>query len=154
MNTILEMQKELQSKLHVKNQTIKSIDNIPTLGEKCDALMYNKNALDYEFKEVLEALSASDDPSSLWEFKEVLEALSASDDPSSLWKNWKLKYNETRSKLYADLTPIQKRELQMEFVDMFCFFLNMMLVLEIDSETLFSLYKEKYKINLNRIKDY
>lgn len=135
MDTILEMQKELQSKLHVKNQTIKSIDNIPTLGEKCDALMYNKNALDYEFKEVLEALSASD-------------------DPSSLWKNWKLKYNETRSKLYADLTPIQKRELQMEFVDMFCFFLNMMLVLEIDSETLFSLYKEKYKINLNRIKDY
>ena len=126
MNTILEMQKELQSKLHVKNQTIKSIDNIPTLGEKCDALMYNKNALDYEFKEVLEALSASD-------------------DPSSLWKNWKLKYNETRSKLYADLTPIQKRELQMEFVDMFCFFLNMMLVLEIDSETLFSLYKEKYR---------
>ena len=135
MNTILEMQKELQSKLHVKNQAIKNIENIPTLGEKCDALMYNKNALDYEFKEVLEALSVSD-------------------DPSSLWKNWKLKYNETRSKLYTDLTDSQKRELQMEFVDMFCFFLNMMLVLEIDAETLFSLYKEKYKINLSRIKDY
>ena len=135
MNTILEMQKELQSKLHVKNQAIKNIENIPTLGEKCDALMYNKNALDYEFKEVLEALSVSD-------------------DPSSLWKNWKLKYNETRSKLYTDLTDSQKRELQMEFVDMFCFFLNMMIVLEIDTETLFSLYKEKYKINLSRIKDY
>ena len=135
MNNILEMQKDLQSKLHVKNQAIKSIENISTLGEKCDALMYNKNALDYEFKEVLEALSASE-------------------DPSSLWKNWKQKYNETRSKLYTDLTDSQKRELQMEFVDMFCFFLNMMLVLEIDTETLFSLYKEKYKINLNRIKDY
>ena len=99
MDRILEMQKDLQSKLHVKNQAIKSIENISTLGEKCDALMYNKNAFDYEFKEVLEALSASE-------------------DPSSLWKNWKQKYNETRSKLYTDLTDSQKRELQMEFVDM------------------------------------
>ena len=135
LDDILELQKQLQNKLHNKNDLIPYINKLNTLGEKCDVLMYNKNAFDYEFKEVLEALSASN-------------------DPSSLWKNWKKNYELTRSKLYSDLSEKQKSELQMEFVDMFCFFLNMMLVLDIDEKTLFEVYTQKHKINLERIKDY
>lgn len=135
LEIMLNKQKELQNKLSEKNKSLK-LENLKTLGEKLDYLVYTKMAFDDEFRETIDALAGTN---------------KSQKERSSLWKKWKSDNEKIRSIKFEDLSEKELKDLKFEVTDMFCFFLNMLLVLNINAEELFSYYNLKTSENNKRI---
>lgn len=137
LDIMFKEQKKLQDELSNNNKS-KPIKEMKTLGEKLDYLLYTKMAFDDEFRETIDALAGTN--------KNPKQR-------SSLWKNWKSDNQIIRNLEYNSLSKKELDDLKFEVVDMFSFFLNMLLVLEIESSDLYSYYKSKLHKNLKRIEN-
>lgn len=110
-------------------------DDLSKIGEIYDWLRDNKIALDDEFREVVDALPGMNLPEK---------------ERSALWKKWKANHLKLREKDISELEPNELKELKFELIDMWHFFMNMMLGLRISSKELFTYYYYKNLENLRR----
>ena len=69
---------------------------------------------------------------------------------SALWKKWKANHLKLREKDISELEPNELKELKFELIDMWHFFMNMMLGLRISSKELFTYYYYKNLENIRR----
>lgn len=134
---MLEMQKALQEALFKKNPQVQDVNNLNTLGQKADWLRDNKIAFDDEFRETMDALAGMNKPEK---------------ERSALWKKWKKNYDTLRSEEFNKLSTDEQIELKFEVCDMFHFFMNMMLAVNMSAEDMFVYYYYKNKENFDRIK--
>lgn len=104
-----------------------------TIGEIVDFCMMNKHAIEDEMGEFMDALGGIDDGVG-----------------NAAWKPWKSANKEIRSKRIADLTEADKKELKMEFVDMFHFFMNFGIIIGMDAREVYNMYFAKAKENVQR----
>lgn len=110
-------------------------DDLSKIGEIYDWLRDNKVALDDEFREVVDALPGMNLPEK---------------ERSALWKKWKANHLKLREKDISELEPNELKELKFELIDMWHFFMNMMLGLRISSKELFTYYYYKNLENIRR----
>ena len=110
-------------------------DKLNDIGEIYDWLRDNKIALDDEFREVVDALPGMNLPEK---------------ERSALWKKWKANHLKLRNKKITELEPNELKELKFELIDMWHFFMNMMLGLRISSKELFTYYYYKNLENIRR----
>ena len=133
---MLNAQNSLQVHLSETVEGNKCPDDLSKIGEIYDWLRDNKVALDDEFREVVDALPGMNLPEK---------------DRSALWKKWKANHLKLREKDISELEPNELKELKFELIDMWHFFMNMMLGLKISSKELFTY--DYYK-NLENIRRY
>ena len=133
---MLEMQNDLQAVYTAKHGRSLPPRHITTKGELITFLKDQKEAFDDEFRELIEAVHGMSRPAS---------------ERSSGWKKWKGDYDKIRAEgIDENLTPEDITERDMEFVDMYHFFMNMQLALKISEEKLFVYYNLKNKENHDR----
>lgn len=132
---MLNAQNSLQVHLSETVEGNKRPDKLNDIGEIYDWLRNNKIALDDEFREVVDALPGMNLPEK---------------ERSALWKTWKANHLKLRNKKITELEPNELKELKFELIDMWHFFMNMMLSLNISSKELFTYYYYKNLENLRR----
>ena len=132
---MLNAQNSLQVHLSETVEGNKCPDDLSKIGEIYDWLRDNKVALDDEFREVVDALPGMNLPEK---------------DRSALWKKWKANHLKLREKDISELEPNELKELKFELIDMWHFFMNMMLGLRISSKELFTYYYYKNLENIRR----
>ena len=132
---MLNAQNSLQVHLSETVEGNKCPDNLSKIGEIYDWLRDNKVALDDEFREVVDALPGMNLPEK---------------ERSALWKKWKANHLKLREKDISELEPNELKELKFELIDMWHFFMNMMLGLRISSKELFTYYYYKNLENIRR----
>lgn len=132
---MLNAQNSLQVHLSETVEGNKCPDDLSKIGEIYDWLRDNKIALDDEFREVVDALPGMNLPEK---------------DRSALWKKWKANHLKLREKDISELEPNELKELKFELIDMWHFFMNMMLGLRISSKELFTYYYYKNLENIRR----
>lgn len=132
---MLNAQNSLQVHLSETVEGNKCPDDLSKIGEIYDWLRDNKIALDDEFREVVDALPGMNLPEK---------------ERSALWKKWKANHLKLREKDISELEPNELKELKFELIDMWHFFMNMMLGLRISSKELFTYYYYKNLENLRR----
>ena len=132
---MLNAQNSLQVHLSETVEGNKNPADLKTIGEIYDWLRDNKVALDDEFREVVDALPGMNLPEK---------------DRSALWKKWKANHLKLRQKEISELEPNELKELKFELIDMWHFFMNMMLGLKISSKELFTYYYYKNLENIRR----
>lgn len=110
-------------------------ENLSKLGEIYDWLLSNKIALDDEFREVVDALPGMN---------------LSEKERSAIWKKWKANHLKLREKSISELDTNELKELKFEVIDMWHFFMNMMLGLKISSRELFTYYYYKNLENIRR----
>lgn len=132
---MLNAQNSLQVHLSETVEGNKCPDDLSKIGEIYDWLRDNKVALDDEFREVVDALPGMNLPEK---------------DRSALWKKWKANHLKLREKDISELEPNELKELKFELIDMWHFFMNMMLGLKISSKELFTYYYYKNLENIRR----
>ena len=132
---MLNAQNSLQVHLSKTVEGNKCPNDLSKIGEIYDWLRDNKIALDDEFREVVDALPGMNLPEK---------------ERSALWKKWKANHLKLREKDISELEPNELKELKFELIDMWHFFLNMMLGLRISSKELFTYYYYKNLENIRR----
>ena len=132
---MLNAQNSLQVHLSETVEGNKCPDDLSKIGEIYDWLRDNKVALDDEFREVVDALPGMNLPEK---------------ERSALWKKWKANHLKLREKDISELEPNELKELKFELIDMWHFFMNMMLGLRISSKELFTYYYYKNLENIRR----
>ena len=132
---MLNAQNSLQIHLSETVEGNKCPDDLSKIGEIYDWLRDNKIALDDEFREVVDALPGMNLPEK---------------ERSALWKKWKANHLKLREKDISELEPNELKELKFELIDMWHFFMNMMLGLRISSKELFTYYYYKNLENIRR----
>ncbi len=133
---MLNMQYDLQIALAEKKpEHNPRPDELVTLGDKFNWLRENKQAFDDEYREILDALPGVDTPAK---------------DRSALWKRWKTKYNDIRSKTFADLSNDELKELKYELCDSFHFYMNFFFAIDMSAEEMFVYYYFKNAENHRR----
>ena len=132
---MLNAQNSLQVHLSETVEGNKCPDDLSKIGEIYDWLRDNKVALDDEFREVVDALPGMNLPEK---------------ERSALWKKWKANHLKLREKNISELEPNELKELKFELIDMWHFFMNMMLGLRISSKELFTYYYYKNLENIRR----
>lgn len=132
---MLNAQNSLQVHLSETVEGNKRPDKLNDIGEIYDWLRDNKIALDDEFREVVDALPGMNLPEK---------------ERSALWKKWKANHLKLRNKKITELEPNELKELKFELIDMWHFFMNMMLSLNISSKELFTYYYYKNLENIRR----
>jgi hypothetical protein len=132
---MLNAQNSLQIHLSETVEGNKCPDDLSKIGEIYDWLRDNKIALDDEFREVVDALPGMNLPEK---------------ERSALWKKWKSNHLKLREKDISELEPNELKELKFELIDMWHFFMNMMLGLRISSKELFTYYYYKNLENIRR----
>lgn len=132
---MLNAQNSLQEHLSETVEGNKCPDDLSKIGEIYDWLRDNKVALDDEFREVVDALPGMN---------------LAEKERSALWKKWKANHLKLREKDISELEPNELKELKFELIDMWHFFMNMMLGLRISSKELFTYYYYKNLENIRR----
>ena len=135
LEVMLNAQNSLQEHLSKTVEGNKCPDDLSKIGEIYDWLRDNKIALDDEFREVVDALPGMNLPEK---------------DRSALWKKWKANHLKLRQKDISELEPTELKELKFELIDMWHFFMNMMLGLKISSKELFTYYYYKNLENIRR----
>lgn len=138
---MMNMQNDLQALYASKHKRQPPPHDVKTKGELIDFLKDQKEAFDDEFRELIEAVHGMSRPAS---------------ERSSGWKKWKSNYDVIRAEgVNENLTDDDKVEVKFEGIDMFHFFMNIMLVLRLDEREMFILYNLKNRENYNRqIKGY
>jgi hypothetical protein len=89
------------------------------------------------------------------ELRETFDALGGIKDGigNGVWKPWKKSYHEQAPKMcFNDLSENDKKELQMELIDIQHFLFNMMLASGLTSQDLMNMYFAKNKENRERQK--
>lgn len=132
---MLNAQNSLQVHLSETVEGNKCPDDLSKIGEIYDWLRDNKIALDDEFREVVDALPGMNLPEK---------------ERSALWKKWKANHLKLREKDISELELNELKELKFELIDMWHFFMNMMLGLRISSKELFTYYYYKNLENIRR----
>ena len=132
---MLNAQNSLQVHLSETVEGNKCPDDLSKIGEFYDWLRDYKIALDDEFREVVDALPGMNLPEK---------------ERSALWKKWKANHLKLRDKDISELEPNELKELKFELIDMWHFFMNMMLGLRISSKELFTYYYYKNLENIRR----
>ena len=132
---MLNAQNSLQVHLSETVEGNKCPNDLSKIGEIYDWLRDNKIALDDEFREVVDALPGMNLPEK---------------ERSALWKKWKANHLKLREKDISELEPNELKELKFELIDMWHFFMNMMLGLRISSKELFTYYYYKNLENIRR----
>lgn len=132
---MLNAQNSLQVHLSETVEGNKCPDKLNNIGEIYDWLRDNKIALDDEFREVVDALPGMNLPEK---------------ERSALWKKWKANHLKLRERDISELEPNELKELKFELIDMWHFFMNMMLGLRISSKELFTYYYYKNLENIRR----
>ena len=135
LEVMLNAQNSLQEHLSKTVEGNKKPADLKTIGEIYDWLRDNKIALDDEFREAVDALPGMN----------LLER-----DRSALWKKWKANHLKLRNKTISELESNELKELKFELIDMWHFFMNMMLSLNISSKELFVYYYYKNLENIRR----
>ena len=135
LEVMLDAQNSLQEHLSKTVEGNKCPDDLSKIGEIYDWLRDNKIALDDEFREVVDALPGMNLPEK---------------DRSALWKKWKANHLKLREKDISELESNELKELKFELIDMWHFFMNMMLGLKISSKELFIYYYYKNLENIRR----
>ena len=135
LEVMLDAQNSLQEHLSKTVEGNKCPDDLSKIGQIYDWLRDNKIALDDEFREVVDALPGMNLPEK---------------DRSALWKKWKANHLKLRQKDISELEPNELKELKFELIDMWHFFMNMMLGLKISSKELFTYYYYKNLENIRR----
>lgn len=135
LDVMLNAQNSLQEHLSKTVEGNKKPADLKTIGEIYDWLRDNKIALDDEFREVVDALPGMNLPEK---------------DRSALWKKWKTNHLKLRQKDISELESNELKELKFELIDMWHFFMNMMLGLRISSKELFIYYYYKNLENIRR----
>lgn len=136
LDEMLHMQKTLQKRLaQDKPLCNKDPDEVKTCGE---VLQWMRNQDDYIADETRELYTA-------------LGGMSRGEkDASSVWKPWKSDHLKLQAVNYDDLSPEDKLEVQFEMIDQVCFFLNKLMVLGFDTQSLFEMYYLKMGENFAR----
>jgi len=106
-----------------------------TIGEIVDFCFMNKHAIEDEFGEFMDGLGGIADGGG-----------------NAGWKPWKKANAEIRKQKISDLSPNDLKELKMEFVDAFHFFMNFGIVIGMTSEELYNYYMSKAAENFERQK--
>ena len=135
LEVMLNAQNSLQKHLSKTVEGNKCPDDLSKIGEIYDWLRDNKIALDDEFREVVDALPGMNLPEK---------------ERSALWKKWKANHLKLREKDISELEQNELKELKFELIDMWHFFMNMMLGLRISSKELFIYYYYKNLENIRR----
>lgn len=134
--TMYDMQNSLQQMLHEKLPLYNpNPNNLETVGQIFDYLRENKQAIDDEYRELIDALPGMSLPEK---------------ERSALWKRWKSNHCNIRDIKFADLSEEDKFELQFECCDILHFYLNMMIALKITPEQMFTMYYSKNHANVER----
>lgn len=129
---MLDSQAKLQRELSTRVKGNVDPSTCDTLGSLYEYLRDNKIALDDEFREIVDALPSSS-------------------DPSALWKKWKAKHIELGN---VPVTPELLEPAQREFIDLWHLVLNMALALRLSSDDILRLYREKNQENMRRYSNY
>ena len=135
---MLQMQKDLQVALSTKGTHNPNPNDLRTIGQKFDWLRENKQALDDEYREMIDALPGMETPAK---------------DRSAVWKRWKTKYDEIRAKTFDDLSQDELKELKFELIDMLHFVYNMTFALNINARDIFIFYYTKNAENVRRCRN-
>ncbi len=134
--TMYDMQNTLQQMLHEKLPLNNpNPNNLETVGEIFDYVRENKQAIDDEYRELVDALPGMSLPEK---------------ERSALWKRWKSNHNGIRDIKFSDLSEEDKYELQFECCDILHFYLNMMIALKITPQQMFTMYYAKNNANAQR----
>jgi len=135
LNKQKELQEILRKRLPDNNPDVSTLE---TIGEKFESLRSQKQSIDDEYRELIDALPG----------------MSKSEkDRSAVWKTWKGKYTEIRNGKIGELSKNDIIETKMEMIDMFHFVLNMFLALDMNSEEIFEYYYLKNYENSKRQKE-
>lgn len=86
------------------------------------------------------------------ELRETYTALTGIHSHPNAWKPWKKTHKIAMDKSFNDLSEEEKKELRMELVDIFHFFLNCCIAVDMSPEMLFNYYHAKNIENKNRQK--
>lgn len=137
---MLNMQYDLQLALHKRlPEQVLNVQDLDTLGNKYDWLRDNKIAADDEFSELIDALPG-------------ISKMDAK-DRTSLWKAWKGKRNEVRAMKFSELSYEDQIEAKYEAIDALHFWMNQLIAMELDGESIFKFYYTKNAENHRRAKN-
>ena len=133
---MLNMQYDLQLALHKKaSKHNPDPKQLKTIGEKFDFIREAKQALDDEYREMIDALPGMELPPKV---------------RSAVWKRWKTQHDEIRARTFDDLSSDELIELKFEMCDFYHFVMNMMLALDMTAEEMFMYYYIKNAENPQR----
>lgn len=124
---ILEHQKKMQETIYGYNFQEMSIHDIMQFW------YMNHHALNDEIHELTDALGGIKDG-----------------DGSAVWKKWKKAHDKYKTMKISDLSPSDKKELDMEFVDMIHFIMNTAISIGLDAKTIYNYYFAKAEENKQR----
>ena len=127
LSDILEHQKMMQETVFGYNFAEMSIRDVMNFWHM------NSHALTDEIHEATDALGGIKDG-----------------DGSAVWKKWKKAHEKYSSMKISDLTPSDKKELDMEIVDILHFFMNMAASVGLDAKTMYNYYFAKAEENKQR----
>jgi hypothetical protein len=83
------------------------------------------------------------------ELREFREAMGGMDSmKSALWKPWKKDHTEAVNRSFGELTGSE-----FEWIDMFHFFLNLAIMIDLTPKEIYNMYHAKNKENINRQKN-
>lgn len=82
------------------------------------------------------------------EFKELIEAVGAQNN--AIWKKWKANHVELCNEAWQDLTEEEILELKYEAIDIMHFINNIFIALRMDAKEIGQMYAAKNKENLRR----
>ena len=132
---LLNLQNTLQERVSSGLNRVKAPKELQTKGELYDFVHDQKVALDDEWREMVEAMAGMSKPEK---------------ERPALWKKWKSVYDTIRSEKISDLSHEDRLELMFEAIDAAHFFNNVLLALDIDARTLFTMYVLKNAHNIQR----
>ncbi len=84
------------------------------------------------------------------EIQELLQAIGGSEIGNASWKYWKTSHKIAKEKKFSELSEDEKKEAHMEVIDIWHFFMNIMLILGIDSKMMTNYYFSKNEENGRR----
>ena len=136
LDVMLDMQRSLQVRLAKdKPEFNKDPNSLETAGEVLDWLKDQDDSLADETRELYTALGGMSN---------------GEKNAQAVWKKWKSQHGELRKVKISDMSPEDQLEIKFEIVDQFHFFLNKLMALGLDAQSLFELYYLKNAENFAR----
>lgn len=142
---------DIFSEIKVGYEGIDSLSNLMKLQKDIQQNVYG-----YDFEQMREKIGSLKEFYDMNyhaiqdELREVYSALTGIHSFPNCWKKWKSNHGVAMNRKFDDLTPDEKKELRMELVDIFHFFLNMCIAIDMTPEMLFNYYHAKNKENKER----
>lgn len=137
LQVMIDMQKSLQEDLYFPTAEHESYQSLKfrdfNLRQAKDFLLMNEHALVDELHEMMDALGGIKDGIS-----------------SAAWKPWKKDHKKITDIKLKDLSEGDLKELKMEAIDAWHFFMNILCTLNVSAEELTNYYFSKNKENIAR----